>query len=148
MGRYFGITNCTKNESVSDYWKGDSWCSLYSVMHQRGWTHEDSIYSSCYDSCYDFVFDENKKARCCEFLFDVPDEEPEDAEEEEPEEEPVETEQREPRKIFNFSMSYEDRKLTGDHCPEWEGGKCKKCGYKLNLESQSDKNVDTTFFCN
>ncbi len=57
MGRYFGIGNSTKKQSVSSYWKGDEWCNCYQVMHQMHWDKTDSIYSCCYDTICEFNYD-------------------------------------------------------------------------------------------
>lgn len=65
MGRYFGITNNTKSQSVSSYWKGDEWCNCYQVMHQLYWDKMDDIKSYCYDTSCEFKYnEENDKMEC------------------------------------------------------------------------------------
>jgi hypothetical protein len=65
MGRYFGIGNSTKKQSVSSYWKGDEWCCCYQVMHQFRWEKSDEICSGCYDTFCDFEYnEENDEMEC------------------------------------------------------------------------------------
>lgn len=139
MGRYFGISNSSKHQLVSSYWKGDPWCNLYAVMHKFEWKHTDKIISGAYDSRYKFVpIKENDGKIEMNMVEDYSwlEENNESSENNE-----------EPCQIYNFEMNKDKMKQVQDHCPIWEDGKCKQCGYIY----QSPKNCndfDSTYFMN
>jgi len=59
MGRYYGICNVTKGESVSSYWKGYPPC-INQVMYMiklYGWDNSDYIVSGAYDACSIFSYE-------------------------------------------------------------------------------------------
>ncbi|ARF12682.1 hypothetical protein Klosneuvirus_16_1 [Klosneuvirus KNV1] len=59
MGRYCGILNRTKKQSISSYWKGDNWCNCYEVMHQFHWNKDDQIESGGGYEWYEIKYDTN-----------------------------------------------------------------------------------------
>jgi hypothetical protein len=68
MGRYFGITNVTQNQRVSEgrqCWKNYPFCSCHAVMHRYHWHSTDKIVSGAYDGGYRFVYDPvTNRMRC------------------------------------------------------------------------------------
>ncbi|QKF94827.1 hypothetical protein QKU48_gp1369 [Fadolivirus algeromassiliense] len=65
MGRYFGIGNKTKQQTISSYWKADEWCNCYEVMHQFHWEPTDMIYSGAYDTYCEFRYNEETDEMEC-----------------------------------------------------------------------------------
>jgi len=59
MGRYCGILNRTKKQSISSYWKSDDWCNCYEVMHQFHWNKDDQIESGGGYEWYEIKYDLN-----------------------------------------------------------------------------------------
>lgn len=63
MGRYFSISNDTRNVCIREgnrCWKGNSQCDIHSVMHKFHWSKKDKISTSCYDTRIGFSYDKKR----------------------------------------------------------------------------------------
>ena len=162
MGRYFGISNSTKKQSVSSYWKGDGFCDCYHVMHQLRWDKEDDIQSGCYDTINVFKYDETindmvYEDKTDEIMFN--NNKDDDRENDDSFEETNEIKEEEDKtKSENSCKKYGfNEKLLGpqlgdrlNHVPDWDGDVCKTCKYYYD-NSRLDEysgNFDPVFFMN
>lgn len=133
MGRYFGITNSTKNMSVSSgdrCWKSYEWCDLYELMHRYRWDKTDDISSGCYDTLIKFNYDSinNKmimKDTTREFIENN---------------EYNDFEVNSNNHVLKLGFYPEDctnnykniRKTIYNHIPNWKGALCINCNYEYD----------------
>ncbi len=159
MGRYFGIGNSTKNQSVSSYWKGDEWCNCYQVMHQLHWNKTDSIYSCCYDTICEFNYDiESGELNAVDvteqrmneqYENDNNENEDKNEDKDEDDEEKNKNDNNKPKvpnEKYGFDENLDMDKLN--HVPEWDGNRCVKCDYHYDeiLLEKYKKKFDGCFF--
>lgn len=154
MGRYFGIANSTTNEHVSSYWKGDSWCDCYQVMHQLHWEKTDEIYSACYDTLCKFEYNAEKRIMVNienDHIDNDHIDNNSDGTEEDNEKSSDVTEKSDTEKSDTESKYYGiDNILTStqffemlNHVPHWDGDVCCVCKYQY--DSSKLKKYEKTF---
>lgn len=153
MGRYFGLMNLSRNQSVSEglrCWKAYPFCDVHEVMHRYHWEPTDKIMSAAYDSSYKFVYQAGENVMDVEELTPDfgEDEDIEDIEEEKTSD--VKQKRQQPPLNLGFGSSDDEMKEQSDHVPTWKGDTCTTCGYKFNpknMENDQEK-FNTVFFCN
>jgi hypothetical protein len=141
MGRYFGIRNRTKKQSVSGYWKAEDFCSAHAVMHRYGWDKTDKIITAAYDTLNEIKY--NAETGNMEVIYITC------HERKEPE--------PEPESVSNLDLGFEnafdedEMEKYDNHPPQWDSDcVCTICGYNFddaNL-SQDQSKFDGTFFMN
>jgi len=140
MGRYFGIANATKKQSVSSYWKGDNWCNCHEVMHQFKWEKIDTIHTACYDTCNFIYYDAESNTMTYDEsyggCYDHSDDEV-------TQEEPIVYTQ------YGFDTKI-DKKIDLNHVPKWNGNTCEDCGFVYDASKLAlyEKTFDGTFHMN
>ena len=173
MGRYFGIANRTKSESISSYWKSCKWCDCHEVMHQFHWDQNDKIHSSCYDSYYEFEYDPKTNSMICTDNMDLIMRKCDDVWDEcESDDENDENDENKNKNTNNIDMdNVDDIEITRrikqpfkkygfdknlcanknlNHVPVWNGNKCMECGYMYNesLLGEYAKNFNPVYYMN
>lgn len=148
MGRYFGIANSTTNEHVSSYWKGDSWCDCYQVMHQLHWEKTDDIYSACYDTLCKFEYDAEKR-----IMVNIDNDHIDNNSEKDNK---SSSEDNESSSSVTESKYYGiDNILTStqffeilNHVPHWDGDVCCVCKYQYDSSKlkKYEKTFNETYF--
>ena len=142
MGRYYGIINNTRNESVSDYWKSDSFCDAHAVMHQLHWESTDKISSACYDSYCEFEYYADENIMLC---VDKTIEKLQSDDIEELKEEETDL----PSKTYGFDTTLREN-ADINHVPDWNGNTCKHCGYQYDSTKlpEYENKFSDVFFMN
>lgn len=170
MGRYFGISNATKKQNVSSYWKGDEWCNCHQVMHQFHWDINNVIRSACYDTVCEFKYDdvndtmivnditdemfnedpyeENDKQNFEEEMFSEENMNNEDSYEENKNEKSSDIAISTCHKDYGFDQKFCDEMF--DHVPIWKDNVCTKCNFVYDdaLLEKYEKKFDGIFFMN
>lgn len=131
MGRYFGIANSTTNEHVSSYWKGDSWCDCYQVMHQLHWEKTDEIYSASHSDMYEFTYDKKTKSMIASEI-DIHQNKKEC--EGNDEENSNESDELHPAKYYGLADVLVSTQFYAmlNHVPNWDGNICRTCKYNYD----------------
>jgi hypothetical protein len=169
MGRYFGLFNATRNQSVSEgrqCWKAYPFCSCHAVMHRYHWQPTDEISSAAYDSCYKFIYDVQKNEMDLVNGYEYEDfdgendelpefedgETPAAADTENPDAKKAAEKEEEVPEPVQLGFGVGDAEMEGqyDHVPVWDGDVCIKCAYRFDPEHivQDAQKFDPVFYRN